>query len=444
MTSSVPPAGSTLSTSVDELLTAALERGGDSHETGRVIMTFREGAGDAGIRSLVSSGLQVADARDFNDQALAVEDAGDAEVLVFPEIGAAVMTGPAAEAHGMTAQSTLTADSPVESIEPEYFAFADQGTVEAFGTRVPARGADGVSEYLRGLVQAAEVIARDLYNGREQRMEAEEEALALGTTWGLAACKVPPGTRTGAGVKVAVLDTGMDLQHPDFTGRALQFASFVGEPVQDLHSHGTHCIGTACGPKAPPGSTPRYGIAFGSPIFVGKVLSNTGSGTTASVLAGMNWAIANRCEVISMSLGSQSPEQAAYTAAGRVALTNGLLVVAAAGNASAATGAPANSPTVMSVASVDRTRAPSSFSNVGKVEIAGPGRDVLSSVPRPTRYGTKNGTSMATPHVAGCAALWAQTSSSLRGTNLWRKLQETAEQLPHPASRVGAGLVQAP
>jgi subtilisin family serine protease len=444
MTSSVPPAGSTLSTSVDELLTAALERGGDSHETGRVIMTFREGAGDAGIQSLVSSGLQVADARDFSDQALAVEDAGDAEVLVFPEIGAAVMTGPAAEAHGMTAQSTLTADSPVESIEPEYFAFADQGTVEAFGTRAPARGADGVSEYLRGFVQAAEVIARDLYNGREQRMAAEEEARALGTTWGLAACEVPPSTRTGAGVKVAVLDTGMDLQHPDFTGRALRFASFVGQPVQDLHSHGTHCIGTACGPKAPPGSTPRYGIAFGSSIFVGKVLSNTGSGTTASVLAGMNWAIANRCEVISMSLGSQSPEQAAYTAAGRAALTSGLLIVAAAGNASAATGAPANSPTVMSVASVDRTLAPSSFSNFGKVEIAGPGRDVLSSVPRPTRYGTKNGTSMATPHVAGCAALWAQTSSSLRGMNLWRKLQETAKHLPHPASRVGAGLVQAP
>ncbi|WP_091150235.1 S8 family serine peptidase [Geodermatophilus africanus] len=444
MTSSVPPAGSTLSTSVDELLTAALERGGDSHETGRVIMTFREGAGDAGIQSLVSSGLQVADARDFSDQALAVEDAGDAEVLVFPEIGAAVMTGPAAEAHGMTAQSTLTANSPVGSIEPEYFAFADQGTVEAFGTRAPARGADGVSEYLRGFVQAAEVIARDLYNGREQRMAAEEEARALGTTWGLAACEVPPSTRTGAGVKVAVLDTGMDLQHPDFTGRALQFASFVGQPVQDLHSHGTHCIGTACGPKAPPGSTPRYGIAFGSSIFVGKVLSNTGSGTTASVLAGMNWAIANRCEVISMSLGSQSPEQAAYTAAGRAALTNGLLIVAAAGNASAVTGAPANSPTVMSVASVDRTLAPSSFSNFGKVEIAGPGRDVLSSVPRPTRYGTKNGTSMATPHVAGCAALWAQTSSSLRGMNLWRKLQETAKHLPHPASRVGAGLVQAP
>ncbi|HWW74060.1 MAG TPA: S8 family serine peptidase, partial [Pyrinomonadaceae bacterium] len=75
---------------------------------------------------------------------------------------------------------------------------------------------------------------------------------------------------------------------------------------------------------------------------------------------------------------------------------------------------------------------------------AAPGRDVFSSVPRPTRYGIKSGTSMATPHVAGCAALWAQTSPNLRGLALWQRLKATAKPLPFPASRVGAGLVQAP
>jgi len=241
-----------------------------------------------------------------------------------------------------------------------------------------------------------------------------------------------------------VLDTGMDLGHPDFAGRAFVTQSFVGQPVQDLHSHGTHCIGTACGPKAPVGSTPRYGVAFRAPIFVGKVLTNSGSGTTASVLAGMNWAIANRCPVISMSLGGPGPVQAAYTAAGTSALSRGCLIIAAAGNDAAATGAPANSPTIMSVASLDRTLSPSSFSNFGKVEIAAPGRDVFSSVPRPTRYGTKSGTSMATPHVAGCAALWAETSPALRGMALWNRLQTTAKPLPFSPVRVGKGIVQAP
>ena len=159
----------------------------------------------------------------------------------------------------------------------------------------------------------------------------------------------------------------------------------------------------------------------------------------------MNWAIAQGCQVISMSLGSSSPVNAAYTAAGQAALNSGCLIIAAAGNSFPnPTGSPANSPTIMSVASVDKDLRLSSFVQRGKVEIAGPGRDVFSSVPMPGRYGTKSGTSMATPHVAGCAALWAQTSPNLRAQNLWRKLQETARPLPLPATQVGAGLVQAP
>jgi subtilisin len=174
------------------------------------------------------------------------------------------------------------------------------------------------------------------------------------------------------------------------------------------------------------------------------VLSNSGSSVGGSVLAGMNWAVANKCVVISMSLGSQSPVQAAYTAAGNAALANGCLMIAAAGNAAASTGAPANSPSIVSVASLDPSLSPSSFSNFGKIEIAAPGRDVFSSVPRPTRYGIKSGTSMAAPHVAGCAALWAQSSPSLRGAALRNRLLAAARALPFAASRVGRGLVQAP
>ncbi|HKH93407.1 MAG TPA: S8 family serine peptidase [Gemmatimonadaceae bacterium] len=449
------------SSSVDELLVAALERGDESLETGRYLVTFKETAAEEGVQSFGALGLRVADARDFEDQAATLENVGDADAVVFPEIGVALVGAGAAQERSMSANSEIASDSPVEAIEPEYFVFPQEAPGDLLRNAM-TRAANGgttteplrngftrtvspdTAEYLRGFARAAQAIAGDLTEIDQAELETEEEALVLGATWGLIRCKVPPSLRSGAGIRVAVLDTGMDLGHPDFVGRPVVGATFVGQPVQDLHSHGTHCIGTACGPKAPAGSTPRYGIAYRAPIFVGKVLSNTGTGSTASVLAGMNWAIANRCVVISLSLGSRAPVQAAYTAAGNAALARGCLIVAAAGNDASPTGSPANSPSIMSVASLDPTLAPSSFSNFGKVEIAAPGRDVFSSVPRPTRYGIKSGTSMATPHVAGCAALWAETSTSLRGIALWRKLLATARRLPYPPARVGAGLVQAP
>jgi subtilisin len=417
-----------ISASADDLLLAALQRGDDSLETGRYIITYKEDAREEAAKALKAQGLRVADARDYKDQAVSLADVGDADALVFPEIGAAVIGGGAFRQRGLSVQDEIAEDSPVETIEPEYFAFAEAEQ----------------DLYLRGFRRAAQAIEEDLRSADEIERELEFDPAVVGATWGLIGCKVPPSTRSGLGIKVAVLDTGLDLGHPDFAGRVIVSQTFVGQPVQDLHSHGTHCIGTACGPQAPAGTTPRYGIAYKTPIFAGKVLSNSGGGSTASVLAGLNWAIANRCPVISMSLGAQTPVQAAYTAAGSAALGRGLLIVAAAGNANSTTGAPANSPTIMAVASLDNNLRRSSVSNFGKVEISGPGRDVFSSVPRPTRYGTKSGTSMATPHVAGCAALWAQTSSTLRGMALWRKLQATAKPLSEPPSRIGKGLVQAP
>jgi hypothetical protein len=436
------------SSPVEELLLAALERGDDSLETGRFLVTFKEGASEEGLQSLgvQGQGMRVADARDFTDQAATLEDVGDADAVVFSEIGVALVGGDAARERSMSIHAEIAGDSPIESIDPEYFVFPE-GTPEEY-LRGFAQAAEGESgEYLRGFLRAAETIARDLRGGGGQQPQpgSEEEVQVLGATWGLNACRVPPSVRSGSGIKVAVLDTGMDTGHPDFTGRAIAGATFVGQPVQDLNGHGTHCIGTACGPKAPAGTTPRYGIGYKTAIFVGKVLSNSGSGSQAGVLAGMNWAIANRCQVISMSLGSAAGVQPSYTAAGLSALNNGCLIVAAAGNGNGApTGAPANSPTIMSVASLDPNLRPSSFSNRGKIDIAAPGRDIFSAWPRPTRYRTISGTSMATPHVAGCAALWAESSASLRGINLWRKLQATARRLPFPPSQVGAGLVQAP
>lgn len=419
--------------SYDQMLLDALERGDESLETGRFIVTYREDALDQGGEFLQSLGLRTADARDFDEQAVSVEDIGDADALIFPEIGAAVISADAAAERDLGAATLQSADmAPVEAIEPEYFVFADN-----------------TADYLRGFRRAVETLSSDLGPSSSSFLlqdELDVDAQVVGATWGLIACRVPQTMRSGAGTRVAVLDTGMALNHPDFQGRHFVAQSFVGQPVQDLHSHGTHCIGTACGPRAPAGPIQRYGIAFHSHIYVGKVLSNSGSGGTASVLGGMNWAIARGCEVISMSLGSSAPPQAAYTAAGRAALARGCLIIAAAGNRGPAfpTGAPANSPTIMAVASLDNNLAPSSFSCAGKIDIAGPGRDVFSSVPMPRRYAIFSGTSMATPHVAGCASLWAHSNPGLRGQALWNKLVSTARGLPFPAARVGAGLVQAP
>lgn len=416
-----------ISCGIERLLEAALQRDPASLETGRQIVTYRAEAGAEANRRMSRMGLRVADTRDFEGQEVGAEDIGDADALVFGEIGCAVVGGEVARE--MTARVSATSgedQDAIEAIEPEYFAFAENG------------------EYLRGFLSAANTIARDLGAAPPAEGEEEVEAEVAGATWGLQACRVPPSRWSGAGIKVAVLDTGMDLRHPEFAGRVIVSRSFVGQPVQDGNGHGTHCIGTACGPRTPPGSVPRYGIAYGARIYVGKVLTNAGSGSTASVLAGMNWAIANGCQVISMSLGAQTPPQFAYTMAGTIALARGLLIIAAAGNAASGTGAPANSPSIFSVASLDPNLRPSSFSNHGKIEIAAPGRDVYSAWPRPLLHRTISGTSMACPHVAGCAALLAQSSSALRGMALWNRLRATARRLPHPSSRVGAGLVQSP
>lgn len=354
-------------------------------------------------------------------------DVASAEALVFPEIGVALASDEAMAEHGLNDIATRSADPTILAIEPEEFVFASN------------------SEFLRGFSSAVNAIIRDMGQTPAPTPPDESpDAEVLGATWGLISCKVPPSLYSGVGIKIAVLDTGIDLGHPAFTGRIAATATFVGQPVQDLNGHGTHCAGTAAGPKAPAGSIPRYGIGHQARLFIGKVLTNSGSGTTASVLGGMNWAIANRCEVISTSLGGGTSVVAAYTSAGAAALRNGCLIVAAAGNDGGPTSAPANSPTIMAVASLDSNLKPSSFSNRGKIEIAGPGRDVYSAWPRPTLYRSISGTSMATPHVAGCAALWAQTSPGLRAQALWNRLQATAKPLPYPPTLVGRGLVQAP
>jgi subtilisin len=280
-------------------------------------------------------------------------------------------------------------------------------------------------------------------------------------TWGLQATGVLQTPWTGKAIRLCVLDTGIDLQHPDFLTRAITHRSFVpGEAVEDGNGHGTHCAGTAAGAR-PKGGTPRYGVAPDAALHVGKVLSNAGSGRERDIIAGMLWAIGAGCEVISMSLGravgageGPSPD---YERIGQMALQKGALIVAAAGNDSARgnghiapVGAPANSASIMAVAAVDQMLDVAEFSSGGvnpsggEINIAAPGVGIFSAALRPEMYRILRGTSMACPHVAGLAALLAESDASLRGQALWDRVMATARRLPLDARDVGAGLALAP
>lgn len=281
-------------------------------------------------------------------------------------------------------------------------------------------------------------------------------------TWGLQAIGLKePSQWTGRGIKVAVLDTGCSPTHPDFVGRikAKNAISFVtGEAPVDGHGHGTHVCGTVAGPLRPKNGA-RYGIAPDCELLVVKVLSNSGAGYDSWILKGLNWAIAQGADVINMSLGSArrvgEPASLKYEALARNHLTgsNSTVIVAAAGNDSnrpqsvAPVGNPAACPSIMAVAAVDNAGTVAPFScgavDSAALDLAAPGVNIFSAalsggiVPF-------DGTSMASPHVAGAAALWAESDPSLRGRALWGKLLSTVASLKGTVNDVGAGLVQVP
>lgn len=198
-------------------------------------------------------------------------------------------------------------------------------------------------------------------------------------------------------------------------------------------------------------------MAPGVEIYSGKVLGADGLGTDTSILAGIDWALQHDCAVISMSLGADIREvHPPYVAAGRRALERGLLIVAAAGNNAARNagdpgfvGAPANSPYVMAVGALNQQLQTADFSaravatEGGEVDVAAPGVDIYSSWIEPQLYHSVSGTSMATPHVAGVAALLAEATGA-RGQALWDQVIMSVQPLNLPREDAGAGLCLAP
>jgi subtilisin family serine protease len=312
---------------------------------------------------------------------------------------------------------------------------------------VPAASADG--DRVRGAVPGDPSIGA-------------EERPAEGHSWCLDMIGVAPGHRaSGRGVTVAVLDTGVDLEHGDLVSRfeeGSNAVSFVpNERAQDRHGHGTHCAGVVGGPRHSSSGT-RYAVATDVRLLAGKVLSDTGSGFTDWILDGIDWAVENRARVIALScISRRGPGQPYAIAYERVAENllqgnPGTLLLAAAGNASERpwytrpVDNPAACPSLMAIGAVHRARRIACFSGrqmdeIGRVNLSAPGVGVHSAWTG-GRFRTISGTSMAVPHVAGVAALYLERQPALSARGLWSALQSRAQPMGDVRD-FGSGLVQA-
>ncbi|WP_109509131.1 S8 family peptidase [Nocardioides speluncae] len=267
----------------------------------------------------------------------------------------------------------------------------------------------------------------------------------------------------GSGVKVAVLDTGVDSNHPDLAGRISATSSFVPDQgVADGNGHGTHVAATVGGTGAGSAGA-RKGVAPGADLIVGKVLDNAGSGQASWVISGMEWAAAQKADVISMSLGGRATaaEDVFTQAVDSLTAEHGSLFVIAAGNGGPTErtiGSPGIAASALTVGAVDKSERLAGFSSRGpsireegvKPEITAPGAAIVAARAAGTSLGTPvddlytslNGTSMATPHVAGAAAVLAQQHPEMTPAQLKDALVSTARTAPElSVFQQGAGRV---
>ncbi|MEU7611686.1 S8 family peptidase [Micromonospora sp. NPDC049204] len=268
---------------------------------------------------------------------------------------------------------------------------------------------------------------------------------------------------TGVGVRVAVLDTGADFTHPDLVGRVTDRSDFTAEggDAVDHNGHGTHVASTIAGTGAAAHGQ-RRGVAPDAKLVIGKVLDDHGSGADSGIIAGMEWAAA-RADVINMSLGGTDPDDGndpLSLAVDGLSKQTGALFVIAAGNSGGAISSPGSAASALTVGAVDRndeladfsSRGPLVTSNVAKPELVAPGVDIVAARaagtnlqdPIDKHYEAISGTSMASPHVAGAAALLAQRHPDWTGAQLKAALVGAADPLTGiDAYAVGAGRLNA-
>ncbi|MFE7464522.1 S8 family serine peptidase [Streptomyces sp. NPDC057499] len=254
----------------------------------------------------------------------------------------------------------------------------------------------------------------------------------------------------GKGATVAVLDTGVDATHPDLAGKLGEVRNFTEDPTaNDGHGHGTHVASTIAGSGAASGGS-RKGVAPGARLMIGKVLDSTGSGPYSAILGGMEWAARSGADVVSMSLGGGPTDgtDILSIALDELSEETGTLFVVAAGNTGAdyQVGSPGAAARALTVGAVDRddklaafsSRGPRVGDNAAKPDLTAPGVGIVAARaagtsmgdPVDASYTAASGTSMATPHVAGAAAILAAQHPEWSAPRLKDALMSTTRTAP--------------
>jgi len=265
----------------------------------------------------------------------------------------------------------------------------------------------------------------------------------------------------GTGIKVAVVDTGIDLTHPDFEGRIIATASFIGgDSAVDDNGHGTHVSGIVLGSGAK--SNGKYvGVAPEAHLYTAKVLDARGGGTMSGVMAGIEWAVLEQhVQVINLSLGSDTScdgTDALSTLCDEAVTQSGVVMCVAAGNAGPASrtvGSPGCARFVITVGAINDSDQIASFSSRGptadgrvKPDLVYPGVNIVAPQAAGTTLGrviepgyvSADGTSMATPHAAGVAALMRQANPELTAEQVKNQMVASAVNLGALPNAQGAG-----
>ncbi len=310
--------------------------------------------------------------------------------------------------------------------------------IDAFGIAEATQAGSNASakRFKNVSVVAAELTEREIErlraDGRIKYIEKDAEIEAFGEQipWGVGLAKAPaiwPDSK-GKGIKVAIIDTGVDIRHEDLLFRG-GYNAIDGGSYSGSANHGTLVSGVI---GALANGLGVVGMAPSIELYAVKALDDNGRGSLSALINGLDWAIENNMHIINMSLGTNTDSKALRDAVDR-AYEAGILLVAAAGNSGTAEGNtdtiryPAKYNSVVAVGAVDKNKVRASFSATGpELEISAPGVSILSTVPN-DRYGASSGTSMAAPHVTGAAALIWSMNSEMSNADVRQVLHENVK-----------------